>query len=197
MAIWAGARLGELTLPASGWPLFVVAVALTGCVVALWPRPGPGRWARGAAGEQATAALLARLAPGRWFVFHDLALPGSDANVDHLVIGPTGVWVIDTKAYRARLQARWGRVTVGRVPLSTAAVRWEAGVVSGLLGVPVRPVIAVHGRGLPRRGRHYQSVVVLPATRLLRKLRRGRALRRRLDRRRAQELARLAEARFG
>jgi len=31
-------------------------------------------------------------------VFHDLAVPGNtSANIDHLVIGPTGVFVIDSK----------------------------------------------------------------------------------------------------
>ena len=73
---------------------------------------------------------LERLPGRQWVVLHDLALPGSRANVDHLVIGPTGVWVVDTKAYRARLDVRWRSVLVGSVPLSTAAVRWEAERVS-------------------------------------------------------------------
>jgi hypothetical protein len=37
-------------------------------------------------------------------VFHDLAVPGSPANVDHLVIGPTGVFVIDSKRWRGRVR---------------------------------------------------------------------------------------------
>jgi len=32
-------------------------------------------------------------------VLHDRAIPGSRANIDHIGIGPTGVWVIDTKRY--------------------------------------------------------------------------------------------------
>ena len=80
-------------------------------------------------------------------MLHDLALPGTRANVDHLVIGPTGVWVVDTKAYRARLDVRWRKVLVGGVPLSTAAVRWEAERVSEVLGVKARPVVAVHAQG--------------------------------------------------
>ena len=47
------------------------------CAVSLvWPRSDPGRWARGAAGELATAALLERLPRRRWVVLHDLAVPG-------------------------------------------------------------------------------------------------------------------------
>jgi hypothetical protein len=32
-------------------------------------------------------------------IFHDLAVPGSPANVDHLVIGPSGVFVVDSKQW--------------------------------------------------------------------------------------------------
>jgi hypothetical protein len=165
--------------------------------LAAWPRQDPDRWARGAAGEQATAALLRRLAPSRWTVLHDLAVPGSRANIDHLVIGPTGVWVVDTKAFRGKVEARWGRVRVAGVPLSTASVRWEAEVVADRLGVPARPVVAVHGHGLARRARRCEGVSVVAAARLTRRLRRGALLRPRLSAGRAKEISRLAERQFG
>jgi hypothetical protein len=196
-AYWVAARFG-LAPPPPGpdWPLLGLALGSGAAATAFWPRHDPSRWARGAAGELATAALLERL-PGRhWVVLHDLALPGSRANVDHLVIGPTGVWVVDTKAYRARLEARWRNVLVGSVPLSTAAVRWEAERVSGLLGAEARPIVAVHGRGLPRRGRRCGGVRVLPATRLVRRLARGRRLRPSLSARQVKELGDLAGSRF-
>jgi hypothetical protein len=41
-------------------------------------------WRRGAKGEQLTARRLRRRGRG-WTVFHDLAIPGSRANADHLV----------------------------------------------------------------------------------------------------------------
>ena len=79
----------------------------------LRPDPDPERWRRGAAGEAATAELLARL-PRRFVVLHDLRIPGGRANVDHLVIGPTGVWVVDSKSYGAgcgSVEARCGPAT--------------------------------------------------------------------------------------
>jgi hypothetical protein len=203
VAYWVAGRLG---LPARigltqfplgpNWLVLAVVLGAGGAAMVLWPRQDPSRWARGAAGELATAALLERL-PGRhWVVLHDLALPGSRANVDHLVIGPTGVWVVDTKAYRARLEARWRKVLVGSVPLSTAAVRWEAERVSSVLGVEARPIVAVHGRGLPRRGRRCSGVRVIPAARLVSRLGRGRRLLPSLTARRVGELGDLAESRF-
>jgi hypothetical protein len=197
VAYWASARLGLAQLgPGPNWPLLGLALGTGGAAMVLWPRNDPSRWARGAAGELATAALLEHL-PGRhWVVLHDLALPGSRANVDHLVIGPTGVWVVDTKAYRARLEVRWPNVLVGSVPLSTAAVRWEAERVSSVLGVEARPIVAVHARGLPRRGRRCSGVRVLPATRLVRRLGRGRRLWPSLTPRQVRELGDLAQNQF-
>jgi hypothetical protein len=179
-----------------GWAPLGLLVVLGGAATALWPRGDPERWARGAAGEVATAELLKRLSSRRWFVAHDLRLPNSRANVDHLVIGPTGVWVVDTKAYRARVRVRWRRVLVGGVPLSTTSVRWEAQVVSDILGVETRPVIALHATGLPRRGRSSNGVLVLPAGRLARRLARGAFLRPTLTARQVQDLAQLAPSRF-
>src|ERR1700722_15213110 len=60
----------------------------TACLLLAWvvrPRRGPGRWWRGAVGEMATASLLGRLPARKWVVLHDLRVPGSRANIDHLV----------------------------------------------------------------------------------------------------------------
>jgi hypothetical protein len=69
-------------------------------------------WATGAAGEQQLGKLLDGLASaGTIAVLHDRALPRSPANLDHLVIAATGVWVIDAKNYRGRVDV----VDVGSV----------------------------------------------------------------------------------
>jgi hypothetical protein len=54
--------------------------------------PDTVAWRRGAAGERRTARLLGPLERRGWAVLHDLAIPGSEANIDHLVIGPGGWW---------------------------------------------------------------------------------------------------------
>lgn len=62
---------------------------------------------RGAEGEEATAAVLTALPVDEWTVFHDLRWPGRRfANVDHVVIGPPGVFVIDTKNWTGRIEVR-------------------------------------------------------------------------------------------
>ncbi|WP_372728852.1 nuclease-related domain-containing protein, partial [Nocardioides sp.] len=64
-------------------------------------------WERGAEGEQATADVLASLPRHAWTVFHDVRWPGRQyANVDHVVVGPTGVFVIDSKNWSGSITVR-------------------------------------------------------------------------------------------
>jgi hypothetical protein len=169
------------------------AVVLLVAAVLTRPRPDPERWLRGAEGEAATALILDRL-PARTFdVRHDLRLPGSRANIDHLVIGPTGVWAVDTKTTRSAITTGWRSVRFGDRKLDTGPSRWEADVASDLLGVEVRPIVAVHGPGLRARGGRSGGVKVVPAEALRRRLRRGR---RRLSRAEIRELSELSRFLF-
>jgi hypothetical protein len=64
---------------------------------------------RGAEGEQQTAAVLSRLPTDQWTVFHDRRWPGRKlANVDHVVVGPPGVFVIDSKNWVGRVCVKDG-----------------------------------------------------------------------------------------
>jgi Nuclease-related domain len=126
-------------------------------------------WRRGATGERRTARHLAPLERCGWAVLHDLAIPGSQANIDHLVIGPGGVAVIDSKQYRGRL---WldaaGLLWCGRQLLSMTLrkVLWEADQADERLGVAdvqVAAVIAVHGAGVPWGRLEVDGVTVAPA----------------------------------
>lgn len=132
-----------------------------------WPKPDPQRWLRGSAGEVATARVLDRLPERKWVVMHDLGVPGSRSNIDHLVIGPTGVWVVDTKTSRGRAVRVIGGVKLGNRRLDVGPVRFEASVVEDRLGARTRPVVAVHGEGLRRRGVRSGGVRVVPADALV------------------------------
>ena len=176
-------------LHSAGRLRMVAAIAGGGLLVTAlaWrPRPDPERWLRGAAGERATADVLGRLPDRKWAVMHDLAIPGHRANIDHLVIGPTGAWAVDTKTTRAGVRAGWWSVRIGGRKLDSGPTRWEAAVVSEMLGVPVRPLIALHAEGLRPRGGRAGRVRVVPAQSLVRTLRRGR---RRLNSRQVSWLA--------
>lgn len=62
-------------------------------------------WETGAVGEEALAAHLARRCPDA-IVLHDRRLPRSRANIDHLAVAPSGVYVIDAKRYRGKIEVR-------------------------------------------------------------------------------------------
>ena len=53
-------------------------------------------WGLGAEGEEKVVHYL-NLPQDRFHVFHDLVLPKENWNIDHVVIGTNGVFVIETK----------------------------------------------------------------------------------------------------
>ena len=70
-------------------------------------------WARGAEGERRVAAELDAL-PGV-VALHDRRIPRSRANIDHIAVGPNGVWVIDAKRYKGgEVRRRGSSLYVGR-----------------------------------------------------------------------------------
>lgn len=60
-------------------------------------------WATGAAGEEELALFLSRRCPGV-IVLHDRRMPRSRANIDHLAIAPLGIYVIDAKRYKGKIE---------------------------------------------------------------------------------------------
>lgn len=64
------------------------------------------RWEQGADGEVAVARALEALPEG-WVAVHDLAWPGRQrANLDHVVVGPGGVFIVDAKNWSGRIEVR-------------------------------------------------------------------------------------------
>jgi hypothetical protein len=124
-------------------------------------------WRRGAAGERRTARLLDRLTRDGYVVFHDFAMPGdTSANVDHLVIGPIGVFVIDSKQWSGSVhQGADGLAWHNhyRLDRTLETVRWEAQAIGRLLGIRIQPLLCVHGAHVRGGGLHAQGVAIVPA----------------------------------
>ncbi|RCH69359.1 NERD domain-containing protein [Streptomyces sp. SDr-06] len=55
-------------------------------------------WRKGLAGEKRVGRELRRLSADGWFVLHSVPLP-RDVDIDHLLIGPGGVFSINTKRH--------------------------------------------------------------------------------------------------
>lgn len=100
-------------------------------------------WRVGAAGEEAVARTLRRLGD-EWVVLHDLPIGGNGANVDHVAIGPGGVFTMNTKNLGSKVWVGGDTFLCNghRKPYVHAA-RHEARRTARLLGVPVHGVIVV------------------------------------------------------
>ncbi|MCK9250854.1 MAG: NERD domain-containing protein [Solirubrobacteraceae bacterium] len=116
-------------------------------------------WVRGAEGEEALARELAARCDERVLLLHDRRLPGSRGNVDHLAIAPTGVWVVDAKRYRGKVEVArpWigeARLTIGGRDRSKLVdgLRRQTDRVAELLdvaGVPVHGALFFYDAQLP------------------------------------------------
>jgi hypothetical protein len=102
--------------------------------------------------------MLGALEVQGWRVFHDRALPGSRANLDHVLVSPCGtaVVVLDTKRWHAQRQTVLlrGRVHCGAEDRhgQIEAVARYASRVAQAVGVPagsVWPLLVVHGSPIP------------------------------------------------
>ncbi|MFI6248480.1 nuclease-related domain-containing protein [Streptomyces sp. NPDC051016] len=107
-------------------------------------------WSDGLTGELITARKLDKLKRRGWFALHAIQWP-SGADIDHLAIGPAGVFAINSKRHR-RKTVWYGdsAITInGTATRHISISQSEAKRVSRALSrgcgvnVPVRPVISV------------------------------------------------------
>jgi hypothetical protein len=74
-----------------------------GFILAMTDEPQSTRaWEVGARGEELLAKRLDGLSEQGVLVLHDRRIPGTRANIDHVVVAPAGVFVIDAKRYKGR-----------------------------------------------------------------------------------------------
>ena len=101
----------------------------------------------------------------------DVASPTT--NLDHLVVGLSGVYAIVSRRFRAgaRLRTEQRRLSVGRRPVEGVAdvAARAADAVAGLLSeeldreVHVMPMVVVHGARVSRDGVEHEGVLFYPA----------------------------------
>jgi len=116
---------------------------------------------KGAAGEEQVARMLTFL-PAEFRVFHGVGAVEAGwtgaADYDHVVIGPAGIFVIETKNWRGRIEIADGRILCGgrapdRDPIEQVK-RAAAGLQRVLtertgLDLPVRPLLCFVAGSLP------------------------------------------------
>jgi hypothetical protein len=135
-----------------GWRVAMVAGLLVWWRLAFRPSATARFWRRQAVVQRRTAGMLAQLEQEGWLVLHDVALPGWSASLDHLVIGPTGAWAIDSWRNSPRPDLTWKAEAVADSLAGT--------------GIPVRRLLCLQaGVRLPGR-RSVQGVALVSLRRL-------------------------------
>jgi len=172
------------------WPLFlgVFAVGFTAAATLFWkPVVGVGlllaavvlvlwslkqgvrhveRYFKGARGEEKVAGILQTL-PGSYHVFNDFVACGK--HVDHVVVGPAGVFAVETKFWRGTVTIEDGHVLLdGQLPSRSplAQVVREAALVRSQLAAAgwsgaVTPVLAFASDSFSAHRAELQGAVIL------------------------------------
>ena len=109
-------------------------------------------WEEGSAGEQRLAVVLEELASVGYHHLPDRSMPDSRANIDHLLVGPAGVFVVDAKSWTGELSVAHELLRQNDRPRAdeVASVRTTAQVVAAALAelptkVDVRPALCFVG----------------------------------------------------
>jgi hypothetical protein len=152
-----------------GWrdPVFMgsdVVVLLAILAIYRWVLPLVDRHDRGAKGEERVGGLLDGLAKQGWHVVHDANL--GHGNVDHIAIGPAGIFTVETKSHP-------GPVRVGKMHGSVLAqAQAERRLVERVTGAGVEPLVVYSRAWVDRPLARRKGVRVMPATMLVEHLRR-------------------------
>jgi hypothetical protein len=86
-----------------GLPLALLEIGVIGAIVGAdrLYSDRAGRWLRGADGERAVGSICAELEADGWHAIHDVSL--GRGNVDHILLGPGGIFTIETKSHPGRI----------------------------------------------------------------------------------------------
>ncbi|HBH57792.1 MAG TPA: NERD nuclease [Arthrobacter bacterium] len=110
-------------------------------------------WDAGAVGERLVADRLSRLIPHGWFLLNDVHWPGRPkANLDHVLVGPGGVVVVDAKNWTGEVSVSSGVLWQGRFARtqSVDGALAQCAAVASVLAPPhrrfVRPLICLAGQ---------------------------------------------------
>lgn len=93
------------------WISFGIGAGL-GATLVLFDSPPTHieRWRTGADGEKSTARALRPLLRGGWVLFNDIDT--GYGNIDHVLVGPAGVFLLESKRLAGEIRVEAGKVVV-------------------------------------------------------------------------------------
>jgi hypothetical protein len=177
IAVVAGVAGGILF---AGWRWGVttaVLAAIADTVVRARSHSTVPAWRRASVAERRTEAQLKRLERSGYRTLHARAIPDSEAQVDHLVIGPTGIYAVDSEKWDKRLPVRvQSHRKLFHGPFDQKKrldeARWEASRAAELIGkalgreVVIVPSLAIYGPPVPWKVLTVREVDVFDGSRV-------------------------------
>jgi hypothetical protein len=140
--------------------------------------------ARVASAQRRTRRRVLLSRPWGYVALHARPIPATDSIIDHLVVGPGGVFAVDSERWDRRMPVRTVASNSAAGPVlyhgpssqkeRLAHARWEAAQAAYLLGrelgqqVTVRPVMVIYGPTVPWSVARLRGVDVLGGRSVLR-----------------------------
>jgi hypothetical protein len=159
-------------------------------------------WRIGADGERRTARHLDGLADTGFVILHDRKVPGYGGNLDHIVIGPTGIWAVETKSLAGKVVIDGDSLRIGgrrqdkivdQVYREAAAIQIALATQLPDLAFTVTPVVCLHRSELPFFNKTVRGARLASGRQLVRLIRDGDV---RLDSAQVQQVADVANRIF-
>jgi len=110
---------------------------------------------RGASGEEHVGGILDEMSDANWRVIHDATF--GRGNIDHIVIGPGGIFTVETKSHP-------GPIHIRRIHGATLEqARAQSRAISKVVGLEVEPLLVYSRAWVDRPGSRRKGVRVVPA----------------------------------
>jgi hypothetical protein len=136
-----------------------LALLVSMFVISRYVLPLVERHDRGARGEEHVGELLDQMADGSWLVIHDASL--GHGNVDHIAIGPAGLFTMETKSHAGPVYVR----RVHGAMLAQAQAQGRA--IERVTDLQVEPLLVFSRAWVDRPMARRKGVRVVPARMLL------------------------------
>jgi len=170
------------------WPLLLICLITGYLLRALFPFPELslsvvlawgdrrlGNFLKGAKGEEWVAHELSFLS-SEYAIFNGLGLGGGKQNFDHIVVGPAGIFVVETKNWKGSVEFRGGKLYAGGKEPSRPPLRQVKAATAELVAwlddagrgdIPVHSVLCFISTQLPEEIMNVNGVVVCNGPRLV------------------------------
>jgi hypothetical protein len=180
------ACVGTAVTVLAGWQLGLAAMLLAAAADVLYSTrtsPVVPAAARAVSAQRRTKRRLNQLSSAGYLSLHTRLIPGADVIVDHLVVGPAGVYLMASERWDRRLPVRssqGGQLFHGpfdqssRIEHARQVAAQASMLISAALGqrIAIRPAMVIHGPPVPWVVARISGVDVLCGRRLRRYLRR-------------------------